>query len=439
MSRFPGPLRLSLVFAIGLLAVSCGDSGTSPDGGSPGTGDASYVVLAWNDLGMHCLNPTYDQIVILPPYNTVWAQVIERGNPPRIATAGITVEYAIENNTYSAGKRDYGQFWDSAVDLFGSLFSISDLPQDVGLTGKGLSGVMDLLGDHFVADGVPVVPVDDEDSWDPYQVALITVKDAQGEVLMTTRATVPTSDEINCGKCHGQEPFADILEEHDEEHPTNLADSKPVLCAGCHGSPALGQMEPGSSGIFLSKAIHGSHSDRAAACYDCHPGAITECSRSTRHAASDGNCVTCHGSMTTVASSIPSSRTPWVDEPVCANCHGDVDGVVTWGLLYRNAKGHGQVYCAACHGSPHAMVPSNVATDNYQAMQYQGFSDRAKAIGSCGVCHNSSRGDEDDIGEFAEKHGGANPERTTACNVCHTSVPPNTDEWPHSFEWSNSN
>ena len=46
------------------------------------TTSARYVVLAWNDLGMHCLNPTYDTAVILPPYNTVWAQVIQRGNPP---------------------------------------------------------------------------------------------------------------------------------------------------------------------------------------------------------------------------------------------------------------------------------------------------------------------------------------------------------------------
>jgi hypothetical protein len=37
----------------------------------PGTG--GYIVFAWNDLGMHCLNPTYDSAVILPPYNTVWS------------------------------------------------------------------------------------------------------------------------------------------------------------------------------------------------------------------------------------------------------------------------------------------------------------------------------------------------------------------------------
>ncbi len=50
-----------------------------------------YSVFAWNDLGMHCLNPTYDKLVILPPYNNVMVQVVRRGNPPEIVTSGITV------------------------------------------------------------------------------------------------------------------------------------------------------------------------------------------------------------------------------------------------------------------------------------------------------------------------------------------------------------
>jgi hypothetical protein len=71
----------------------------------PQTGE--YVVFAWNDLGMHCLNPTYDKAVILPPYNTLWAQVVKKGGEPTIVTSGITVEYRIIGNTYSYGKRQY--------------------------------------------------------------------------------------------------------------------------------------------------------------------------------------------------------------------------------------------------------------------------------------------------------------------------------------------
>ena len=61
----------------------------------------------------------------------------------------------------------------------------------------------------FVAKGIPVVPVDDSNRWNPYQAAVITVKDGSGNVIVTTKATIPTSDEINCLKCHGS--FSGII------------------------------------------------------------------------------------------------------------------------------------------------------------------------------------------------------------------------------------
>ena len=107
---------------------------------------------------------------------------------------------------------------------------------------NGLSGQMTAKKDHFEADGIPATPVDDNSTWNPYQVAEITVKDSSGVVLAQTRATVPTSDEINCKKCHNpNDPFNDILAAHDRLHGTNLVNQKPVVCASCHGSPALGQ------------------------------------------------------------------------------------------------------------------------------------------------------------------------------------------------------
>jgi hypothetical protein len=433
--------RLSILIPalIALLLLSCSED-NPVDSGQSGNGSGDdYVVLAWNDLGMHCLNPTYDKAVILPPYNTLYAQVVKRGNPPEIVTANLSVEYRIENNTYSYGKRDYGQFWDNAVDLFGPLLGLTNLERDVGLTGKGLSGDMDSKGDHFVAEGIPVVPVDDSGQWDPYQVAVITVKDAQNRMLAQTRTTIPTSDEMNCARCHGPDADQNILEAHDLEEHTHLVDSIPFLCAECHGSPGLGTTGPGSSGIYLSKAVHGHHATTDATCYDCHPGEVTNCSRSNAHSTADGNCTTCHGTLADVANSIPDQRIPWVDEPKCANCHTGVADVNTGTTLYRNARGHGSLYCIACHGSPHAQIPAREPSDNYQALQYQDFTGRVKSLGSCGVCHASSRGEEEDIHEFAEKHGGFDPERVTGCNICHTAVPSTRALWPHSYQWTNSN
>ncbi len=399
--------------------------------------NSDYVVFAWNDLGMHCLNPTYDELVILPPYNTVNAQVVKRGNPPQIVTTGITLEYSLVNNSYSFGKRQYGGFWTYFTDLFGGTAPA----EDIGLTGTALSGNMTLKTDHFTAEGMPVVPVNDAGTWDPYQVIDIQVKDGSGNLLATTQATVPTSDEINCAKCHSggaSSVFTNILQAHDDKEGTSLVSQKPVLCADCHGSPALGTSGPGTSGKYLSQALHGSHASRSAACYDCHPGSTTKCSRSLAHmgTAGDGNCTTCHGDMAQVASSISSGRVPWQTEPKCATCHDATNGVDTQTALYRNSSGHGNLYCSACHGSPHAMYPSREAKDNYQPNQYMGST--IKTIGSCGVCHDDSRG-EGVGGEFAEVHGGTNPEAQNACHVCHTAISTNTAAWPHSYTWHNTN
>jgi len=427
------------LIVLGLQLQSCtkngGDEGgVDPTGSVTVTGE--YSVFAWNDLGMHCLNPTYDKAVILPPYNNLMVQVIKRGSPPQVVTAGITVSYKLINNTASYSKRSYGGFWDNAQKLFGTT-----LAHDTGLKGNGLTGNMKANDNFFIAGGIPVVPVDDNNTWSPFQVAEVTVKNGSGTTLATTRATVPTSDEINCAKCHGTATtaFDDVLSKHDAAEGTSLSNNKPVLCAGCHPSPALG-ITTGPQ-MFLSKAIHGFHASKGASCYDCHPGTTTKCNRSLAHnnnEAADGNCIQCHGDLATVAGSIAGGRVPWVSEPACTKCHStDISGINTGTALYRNSKGHGNIYCSACHGSPHAMYPSRETSDNYQASQYQN-PDKIKTIGSCGYCHNDSRG-EGATDDFAEVHGGTNPERSIGCRACHTSISPATASWPHAYTWTNTN
>ena len=353
-------------------------------------------------------------------------------------TSGLSVEYEIINNTHSYDKGAFGQFWDNVKKLFGV-----ELQKDTGLNLKdpnihnGLSGSMVAYGDHFEVNGIPLTPVNDSGTWNPFQIGEIMVKDSAGNVVAQTSTTVPTSDEINCTKCHGADAFNDILQKHDKNNGTDLVNQKPVLCASCHGTPALGNTEAGPFN-YLSERIHGFHStvSPTPACYDCHPGTYTNCSRSLAHTVTDGNCTTCHGDLTEVSMSIDQGRVPWLDEPKCASCHSGVAEVDTQTTLYRNATGHGGVYCAACHYSPHAMVPTNLLSDNYQALQYQG---EALPIGACEVCHGSSKGGGDGGGEgsseFKQTHGGSNPEIASACSVCHTSVPADTSKWPHAFQW----
>jgi len=443
-------LFVILIVAASFLLLSCATGGSTS-----ATAGKAYVVFAWNDLGMHCLNPTYDTAVLLPPYNTVWAQVIKRGNPPQVVTTGISVEYRIINNTASYtktyGDSKFGQFWDNCLALFGvSLAHDKGLNLEDPLIHNGLSGAMVAKIDHFQVNGIPVTPVDDAGKWNPYQVAEITVKDGAGKTLEQTKAMVPTSDEINCFRCHGganaTETFTNILTSHDADlktGPTTLETSTPVLCAECHGSPALGTSGPGTSKKYLSQAIHGFHAAKpGVTCYHCHPGPSTQCSRSLRHTAADGNCIACHGDMANVASSIDppptgTSRIPWVNEPKCVDCHSAAIPQVDTGItLYRNDQGHGNLYCAACHQSPHAMIPSRQDADNYQAVSYQGS---PKSIGSCGACHPEGSKGSPNFGDFVEAHGGTGYEEANACHVCHTVIPTPVDtaKWPHQFQWKN--
>jgi hypothetical protein len=419
-----------------------------PGGGSGGSDNLNtvtlgdYTVLAWNDLGMHCMNPGFAKIMVLPPFNTLRAQVIQRGDPPVVVTADLTVEYSIENNTTSSTKTD---FWSAVVAQLATLMGLGSTPAaNVGLTGNGLTGTMAVDGAQFVASGIPVTPLLDSMAWNPYQVALLTVRDAGSNIIAQTRATVPVSDEMNCAACHGaSDPYGDMLDKHDANHDTSLASATPVICAECHDDAALGiSGKPNNS---LSLAMHGWHAaqDPEPTCYQCHPGATTRCSRSTAHTAAGGNCASCHGTLDEMAAGLVAGRAPWTEEPACVTCHAGVADVDTGANLYRNSAGHGGVACTACHGSPHAMLPTNQVpgypnADAYQEKQVQGYTSRVKTIGSCGVCHSSSRG-ESETAEFAEEHGGVSPRQKNGCNACHTATPTTTASWPHAFQWRNSN
>ena len=393
-----------------------------------------YVIVGWNDLGMHCINPSYAELALLPPFNNLWAQVIQRGDPPKIVTSGITLEYSIQNNTTVNGKTD---FWTYAASLFASLMNLQKPSNGVGLTGNGLSGKMQLVGDHFEATGIPVLPYDDEMNWNPFQIATVTLRDNPGKgnkIGQTIQVVLPVSDEIHCDMCHMQggdgtqnlppdpmtgltgtmDVFLNILMVHDFYNTSSqLAKApKPVICAGCHASNALGVGAHGAS-TSVSLAMHSWHNgedrctDPTFSCYSCHPGELTQCLRTgiqgmgylgTTPSCSDqrdanGNLIAgmCHGGIKGVAKSITDSgRRPWLDEPDakgsnCALCHGS--NYSTGGQLYRRATGHGGIYCAACHNSPHAWWPSKLWADNLQPAKLQ----RAPySIGKCGVCHTNN-------------------------------------------------
>jgi hypothetical protein len=54
------------------------------------------------------------------------------------------------------------------------------------------------------------------------------------------------------------------------------------------------------------------------------------------------------------------------------------------GKLFKDSKGHGSMYCSACHGSPHAIYPTEQARDNEQIVALQGYPGK---LSECWVCH----------------------------------------------------
>lgn len=407
-----------------------------------------HILLAWNDLGMHCISDSDPWFVFLPPANTIEAQLIKRGDPPELITDDVEISYEAED----AFKNPAGKvkFWDYAERIFGA-----KLEKNVGLKGKGIAGTMDLNEDSgvFTAHAIPVVPYPEDGSFNPFPQLWVRAKQkSTGKLLAETKVVAPTSTEMGCKNCHGggwqkeyggmaDETAKNILAAHDRINGTTLlADAEkgnPKLCQSCHPDPAVGsQGLPGH--LSLSAAMHGWHANyiddtSALACQQCHPAHpnnITRCMRGI-HSIVGKSCVECHGSLGEHALSlllnepdIKSSpllqanlktvraaradikpRTSWVNQPDCLGCHVDFEKpepdatpfnqwVSGFDELYRNRTGEIGIKCEACHGSPHSLYPSanklDVKRGNIQPLQYTGLPYPIGSDKKCSTCHTAN-------------------------------------------------
>lgn len=245
---------------------------------------------------------------------------------------------------------------------------------------------------YFIAKRIPITPFTDNNllTENPYQLMHLVAKaEGSNTILATTDMVIPVSNEINCisSGCHTSEQ--NILDEH--ESVTGFNNNGPNLCANCHASNALGTIGIPEAGIF-SKVIHDTHKDmlpenEIATCYKCHPGKQTQCLRDVmgKDPINPLICQDCHGTMSVVTSSIENGRRPWLDEPKCGDvlCHGS-NYAEEPNKLYRESQGHGGLNCSACHGSPHAILPTVQPNDNIQNINLQGF---AGTLQICTVCH----------------------------------------------------
>ncbi len=108
-----------------LLLIPCTSSGQQENIRLPGK---PYIVTVHYDLGMHCTGFDLSYCCVLPPYNSILAQVIRTANGAHDLPATLNAEdlerqgwvlwYEHENNTYSEGSKML--YWNVPYDVNGN-------------------------------------------------------------------------------------------------------------------------------------------------------------------------------------------------------------------------------------------------------------------------------------------------------------------------------
>ena len=149
---------------------------------------ANSQILGWNNLGMHCMDSDYSVFSVLPPYNTIEAQLIVAG---KLVTngAGYTVTYqavADPDGSFNATAMGKNNYYDYAKALYGAT-----LGPEGGLAGWNMPGTenepqamlfepvnhpaagVETPVNWWRAEGIPISPYDDAHRKNPYPLMRI--------------------------------------------------------------------------------------------------------------------------------------------------------------------------------------------------------------------------------------------------------------------------
>ena len=223
---------------------------------------SSYAVLAINDLGMHCGDLDTRIASILPPFNVLHAQVVQKGADPTLNPSGVSVTYWATSNDadpilargaaaftglMADGSTFKTNFWDTlnagAYNAFYPFDIAPYIAPDVGLpvpdsavlpsivaaqqSMPGVDGAYtfnDPQGftrfdsdiqffasfpfgytatpNWFAADGIPVSAFDDFGRENAYPLMRVAATQSSGNVVATVDTVTPISGEANCQNCH---------------------------------------------------------------------------------------------------------------------------------------------------------------------------------------------------------------------------------------------
>ena len=477
------------------------DSNTTPSSTNTTSNDANtttttvtqnksnYMLTAWNDLGMHCMDGNdYSVFSVLPPYNNLHAQLKDKDGG--LITSGVTLTYeAIQgtDNKWNTNSLEASNgalktnFW----DYVGKLFGTTPNP-NIGLTGNATPSTtaanmtFNTMHQWWEAEGIPITPYNDDGSKNYYPMVKVTAKDSSGTVLTSINTVLPVSDEMDCKRCHAStsssnaaKPSAgwvnnsdaekdykyNILRLHDEKHSTAVSanttalqakgysydnagleatalSGTPILCVACHKSNAL----PGV-GIelkALTTAIHSKHANVTDPLTNIKLGDSSN--RSACYACHPGAATKClRGAMGDATDSRGNA------EMQCQSCHGHMSSVGA-----SNREGWlDQPNCQACHhdGKRETSAIDPVTNTLRQVVDTQfatlpntpiaGKSLYRFSTGhgnlQCEACHGSTHAvfpahqADNIVSETIQGHSGTLGE----CSACHTTVPNTKTGGPH--------
>ena len=425
---------------------------TASSSGGGGSGSNAYVLLAWSELGMHCMDgKDYSVFSVLPPYNTIYAKLLKKGSKPAAVSSGVTLTYvAMKDASGSINTTSYGNstvaqktnFWDYVQTLF-----LGQPLADVGLHNYPVQSLTpnplkyDSAAAIWKAEGIPTAPYDDSGASKAYPLVQVVAKDSTGQVLATATVVPAVSDEMSCNNCHSPNTNANampaggwvtqftaaqnvkfnILKKHDDKHPISAAVlaavqakgytyqaslyqtasnlNNPVLCAACHESNALNAagMTTGvkdSAGNQLVPAL-------TASMHSMHATVSLPNSSSTLDNATDPSqsCYQCHPGVSTKCQRGAMSGI------ACYNCHGNLSRV---GQASR--QGWLDVpNCQMCHQNGSAYTSTFTSTNIGPTGQQRATTDPRFATSTDAPATGLS------MYRFSKGHG------ATECSGCHGS------------------
>jgi len=326
---------------------------------NPTPSDSSVKVLAFNDLGMRCMDQDYSVLSIWPPSNVVNVQVVKRsdndGLPQLFDDTQVEVRYSAvqdRSGSINSNSADKTNFWQHAVGLFGvelqpgesltGLYMPADNPQTPGEQPLHYNTQLN----WFSADGIPITPIDDAGYINPYSMLRISAYNKNNDEFLGATDVVVAASKVQCQGCHVTGKMAantpdltwatdnnrevqakkNILMLHDQQQNTDLQNSTPVLCTSCHYSPAADVQKIGIQDVqkfvsTISQALHKFHGELRdeegnhiiptgpevpveQSCYNCHPGKDTQCHRGAMKT-SGFECTACHGDLLAVGGKFP--------------------------------------------------------------------------------------------------------------------------------------